>query len=145
MMKRVRWAGALIAPAVFLSAFLAMGQTGKPKQEPLGLAPIVWPSNNLYTPEKAELGRLLYFDPRLSADGAVSCATCHDPKFAFTDGAAVSTAIRGQKGGRSAPTVINHAYSLAQFWDGRAPTLEAQAVGPMANPIEMGNSHLGVV
>ena len=71
----------------------------------------------------------------------VLCATCHHPKFAFTDGSAVSTGIKGQKGGRSAPTVFNRAYSLAQFWDGRAATLEDQAKGPMANPIEMGNTH----
>src|SRR5207237_4320247 len=109
------------------------------------LAPIIWPADNPYSPEKVELVRLLYFDPRLSADGAVSCAACHDPKFAFTDGAAVSTGIKGQKGGRSAPTVINRAYSLAQFWDGRAATLEAQAVGPMANPIEMGSTHEAIV
>src|SRR5712691_11934217 len=108
---------------------------------PYGLPPIQWPKDNPYTPEKAELGRLLYFDPRLSADGTVSCATCHNPQYAFTDGAAVSTGIRGQKGNRSAPTVINRAYSLAQFWDGRAPTLEEQAKGPMANPIEMGGTH----
>ena len=145
MQYRVRWAGALIAPVLFLSYSLAFGQTGKAKKEPLGLVPVIWPADNPYSPEKAELGRLLYFDPRISADGAVSCATCHDPKFAFTDGAAVSTGIKGQKGGRSAPTVINRAYSLAQFWDGRAPTLESQAVGPMANPIEMGNTHEGVV
>jgi cytochrome c peroxidase len=145
-MKRwIRWAGALAAPAVLLWSSALWAQASKPKKEPLGLAPIIWPADNPYTPEKAELGRLLYFDPRLSADGAISCATCHDPKFAFTDGAAVSTGIKGQKGGRSAPTVINRAYSLAQFWDGRASTLEAQAVGPMANPIEMGNTHTGVV
>jgi cytochrome c peroxidase len=145
MMNRVRWAGVLLAPAIFLSSFPAMGQSGKPRKEPLGLVPIVWPADNPYSPQKAELGRLLYFDPRLSADGAVSCASCHEPKFAFTDGAAVSTGIKGQKGGRSAPTIINHAYSLAQFWDGRAATLELQAVGPMANSIEMGNTHEGVV
>src|SRR5258705_11487580 len=116
MTNRVRWAGALLASAIFLSFFPAMAQTGKPKKEPLGLVPIIWPADNPYTPQKAELGRLLYFDVRLSADGAVSCASCHDPKFAFTDGAAVSTCIKGQKGGRSAPTGINRAYSLAQFW-----------------------------
>ena len=71
----------------------------------------------------------------------MSCATCHEPRFAFTDGAAVSTGIKSQKGGRSAPTVINRAYSLAQFWDGRAGTLEDQAKGPIANPIEMGMTH----
>ncbi|MEX2263544.1 MAG: cytochrome c peroxidase [Bryobacteraceae bacterium] len=133
-------AGALV-PALFLS----MAADTKPPKEPLGLIPVIWPTDNPYSPEKAELGRLLYFDPRLSMDGSVSCATCHSPKFAFTDGAAVSTGINGQKGGRSAPTVINRAYSLAQFWDGRAPTLEAQAIGPMANPIEMGNTHEGIV
>ncbi|HYL76348.1 MAG TPA: cytochrome c peroxidase [Bryobacteraceae bacterium] len=107
---------------------------------PLGLAPIVWPADNPYTPDKAELGRLLYFDPRLSADGTVSCATCHSPKYAFTDSMPVSEGIRGQRGTRSAPTIINRAYSLAQFWDGRAATLEEQAKGPIGNPIEMGAS-----
>jgi len=112
---------------------------------PLGLLPIQWPKDNPYSPEKAELGRMLYYDVRLSADNSVSCGSCHAPAHAFTDGAAVSTGIKGQKGGRSAPTVINRAYSLAQFWDGRAATLEEQAVGPMANPIEMGNTHTAVV
>jgi cytochrome c peroxidase len=112
---------------------------------PLGLLPIQWPQDNPYSKAKVDLGKLLYFDKRLSADGTVSCATCHHPKFAFTDGAAVSTGIKGQKGGRSAPTVLNRAYSLAQFWDGRAATLEDQAKGPMANPIEMGNTHDALV
>ena len=112
---------------------------------PLGLLPIQWPADNPYTKAKAELGKLLYFDKRLSADGSVSCANCHHPKFAFADGAGVSVGIKGQKGGRSAPTVFNRAYSLAQFWDGRAATLEEQAKGPMANPIEMGNTHEALV
>src|SRR6266567_1270182 len=140
-----RWAGVWVAPAIFLYGSLLMAQQPRARKEPLGLVPIVWPADNPYSLEKAELGRILYFDPRISADGDVSCATCHDPKFAFTDGAAVSTGIKGQKGGRSAPTVINRAYSLAQFWDGRASTLEIQALGPMVNPIEMGNTHAGVV
>jgi cytochrome c peroxidase len=135
-------------PAIFFLSCLGAEQppakSAKPR-EPLGLVPVVWPRDNPYTPQKVALGRLLYFDPRLSADGTVSCATCHNPKYAFTDGAAVSTGIRGQKGNRSAPTVINRAYSLAQFWDGRAPTLEEQAKGPMANPIEMGSTHIGIV
>jgi len=108
---------------------------------PLGLVPIFWPKDNPYTPEKAELGWLLYFDKRLSVDQTVACASCHDPKFAFTDGQRFSKGIRGQLGGRSAPTVINRAYSLEQFWDGRAKTLEEQAKGPIANPIEMGHAH----
>ncbi|HYZ84067.1 MAG TPA: cytochrome-c peroxidase [Bryobacteraceae bacterium] len=112
---------------------------------PLGLLPIQFPKENPYTAEKAELGKLLYFDKRLSADGTVACANCHHPKFAFTDALPTSIGIKGQKGGRSAPTVINRAYSLAQFWDGRAATLEDQAVGPMKNPIEMGNTHEAIV
>lgn len=131
---------AILAPALFLSAAFA-----EDIRVPLGLLPIQWPADNPYSKEKAELGRLLYFDKRLSADNSVSCASCHHPKFAFADGQAVSTGIKGQKGGRSAPTVFNRAYSLAQFWDGRAATLEDQAKGPMANPIEMGFTHEALV
>jgi cytochrome c peroxidase len=98
---------------------------------------VQWPEDDPYSSAKVELGRLLYFDPRLSSDGKISCASCHAPEKAFTDGAAVSTGIAGQRGGRSAPTVINRAYSTLQFWDGRATSLEEQAKGPIANPIEM--------
>jgi cytochrome c peroxidase len=118
-------------------AVLAAQETAEEPDVPLGLAPVFWPDDNYYTPAKAELGRLLYFDKRLSSDGTVACATCHAPEHAFTDGAPVSTGINGQKGGRSAPTVINRAYSTLQFWDGRARSLEDQAKGPIANPIEM--------
>jgi cytochrome c peroxidase len=90
--------------------------------------------------ELVELGRHLYFDKRLSADESISCATCHDPDKGWTDQAAVSTGIKGLKGGRSAPTVINRVFSDAQFWDGRSASLEDQAKGPMTNPIEMGMS-----
>src|SRR5262245_29366827 len=108
---------------------------------PRGLVPIFWPKDNPYSPAKAELGWLLYFDKRLSADRTVACASCHDPKFAFTDGQPFAKGIRGQLGGRSAPTVINRAFSLDQFWDGRAKSLEEQAKGPIANPGEMGHTH----
>lgn len=104
---------------------------------PLGLVPINWPEDNEYTPAKAELGWLLFFDKRLSSDGTVSCASCHSPEHAFTDGSPVSTGIGKQKGGRSAPSVINRVYGAAQFWDGRAFSLEDQAKGPIANSIEM--------
>lgn len=108
-------------------------------EPPLGLPPVYYPDDNLYSKDRAALGKLLYFDKRLSSDGTVSCATCHSPELAFADGAPVSTGINGQKGGRSAPTVINRGYSTEQFWDGRAATLEDQAIGPIANPIEMTN------
>ena len=108
---------------------------------PLGLtqSPPV-PLSNPMTVARWELGKRLYFDPILSSDRTVSCASCHDPKRGFTDQAPVSTGIRGQKGGMSAPTVYNSGYNLLQFWDGRAATLEDQAQGPVQNPIEMFSS-----
>jgi len=93
---------------------------------------------NPYSEAKFDLGRRLYHDPRLSKDRSVSCNTCHDLNSFGDDGEPVSSGIKGQKGGRSAPTVFNAAVHLAQFWDGRAPDVEAQAVGPILNPIEMG-------
>jgi cytochrome c peroxidase len=134
-------AGALLLPATLLFAWT----DPVPPKIPAGLPPLIWPTANPYSPEKAELGRILYFDRRLSADGTVSCASCHDPNHAFTDGASSSTGIHGQRGNRSAPTILNRAFSLAQFWDGRAGSLEDQVKGPMANPIEMGNTHEAIV
>lgn len=96
------------------------------------------PSDNPMTRAKVELGRQLYFDPRLSKDSTVSCATCHNPVKGWTDNDVTSVGINGQRGGRSAPTVTNRALAPVQFWDGRAASLEAQAVGPIGNPIEMG-------
>jgi cytochrome c peroxidase len=133
------------AAAVALTALCLVAWAGERLRQPLGLPSVEWPKNNPYSAAKVELGRYLYFDKRLSADGTISCASCHEPKYAFTDGSAVSEGIRGQKGTRSAPSVINRAFSLAQFWDGRAATLEEQAKGPIANPIEMGNTHEGAV
>jgi cytochrome c peroxidase len=75
--------------------------------------PIPWPADNPYSPQKVQLDRLLYFDKRLSADKTVACASCHASEHGFTDSAPFSSGIRGQKGGRSAPTTINRAYSLA--------------------------------
>ena len=100
------------------------------------------PASNPITKGKYELGRQLYFDPRVSLDGTVSCATCHNPARGWTDGMPVSIGIAGQTGGRSAPTVINTAYGKTMFWDGRAPSLEGQAQGPIQNPIEMGKQKL---
>ncbi|MDH5542391.1 MAG: c-type cytochrome [Nitrospinota bacterium] len=109
-------------------------------QLPLGLEieKYIVPPDNPMTLEKVKLGYLLFFDERLSGDGTVACATCHNPDNAFTDGAAVSTGIGGEQGNRSAPTVINRVFSTLQFWDGRAGSLEEQAKGPLTNPIEHG-------
>jgi len=95
------------------------------------------------TPEKARLGRWLFFDKRLSADGTISCATCHDPRFAYSEAVPTSTGIRGQVGKRKSPPVLNAAWPREPvfFWDGRAKSLAEQAKGPIENPIEMGNTH----
>lgn len=117
---------------------------------PLGLPTDTWdyyvPRNNPLTPAKVELGRKLFFDARLSADGKISCATCHDPKLGFTDGKVFAEGIGGSIGTRNSPTLLNAMFNPNQFWDGRAGTLEEQAIQPLINPIEMGNpSHDTVV
>ncbi len=96
------------------------------------------PTDNPLTKEKIELGRAIFFDKRMSKDNTIACASCHMAKKGFADGMPVSTGIKGQKGGRSAPVSFNRVYSKAQFWDGRAATLEDQSIGPFTNPIEHG-------
>jgi cytochrome c peroxidase len=88
--------------------------------------------------QKTELGRALFFDKRLSEDGTVSCATCHDPASAFASGDAVAMGVREQKGTRNAPTLLNSVFSKSYFWDGRVTTLEEQAKQPLLNDNEMG-------
>jgi cytochrome c peroxidase len=99
------------------------------------------------TPERVRLGRWLFYDTRLSADNTVSCASCHKPEHAFSETTPVSSGIKGQKGGRKAPSFVNQAVTIYPvfFWDGRASSLEDQALGPIANPIEMGNTHSAMV
>jgi cytochrome c peroxidase len=105
------------------------------------LPPVPVPVNNPQSGMKIWLGKQLYFDTRLSKDNTISCATCHDPALGWSDKGPTSAGIAGQRGGRRAPPVSNAAYLPLQFWDGRAPSLEEQAKGPIANPIEMGNTH----
>ena len=116
---------------------------------PLGLSQgasqVTGLDKNPLTRAKIELGRQLYFDPRLSADATVSCASCHDPAQGYGANTRTGLGIRGQAGVRNSPVSYNRILSGAQFWDGRADSLEAQAVGPIANPIEMGFTHEGVV
>jgi cytochrome c peroxidase len=102
-----------------------------------GVAPA--PADNPLTQAKIDLGKQLFFDKNLSADRSLSCASCHELEIhAGGDGARVSTGIMGQKGDRNAPTVWNAAFQKRLFWDGRARSLEQQAVHPFLNPIEMG-------
>lgn len=116
---------------------------------PLGLATganqITGIDSNPLTRAKIELGRQLYFDTRLSKDSTVSCASCHNPAEGYAAHTQFGVGIDGQEGGRNSPVSYNRILSGPQFWDGRVDSLEAQAVGPIANPIEMGFTHEGVV
>jgi cytochrome c peroxidase len=111
---------------------------------PAGIDPTAWASiylvaGNELTPDRITLGRKLYFDTRLSKDGTVACATCHDVSRGFTDRRSVAEGIGDHLGKRSAPTTMNAALMQSQFWDGRAASLEQQAQLPILNPIEMGH------
>ena len=150
--RSAKFALTVLILALSLVSAAILGASKKPAgsallKVPLGLDPEVskWiPADNPLTPEKIELGKKLYFDPRLSVDGNISCATCHHPTFGFSNGAPVAAGFQGQIGNRNCPTVLNRLYSKAQFWDGRAASLEDQALGPVQNPIEMANTLHGM-
>lgn len=126
--------------AVELEPVLPLGLSqGAAQIDRAGLA------KNPLTRAKIELGRQLYFDPRLSVDSTVSCASCHSPTEGYSANTKTGVGIRNQLGGRNSPVSFNRILSGPQFWDGRAESLEAQAVGPLQNPIEMGFTHEGVV
>src|SRR5689334_15675233 len=145
----------IAAAAVFGSAGLALGaalvgetrvvsleQKAAPGADGLRAlyrrpATIPFPKDNTYTPEKAALGKKLYFDTRLSVTSAQSCGSCHSPSFGWGDGLAVGIGHGMQKLGRHTPTVINAAWSDIFMWDGRLPTLEEQALGPIQAAGEM--------
>ena len=108
---------------------------------PLGLPAVPIPPDNRPTAQTIALGRHLFYDQRLSQNNTLSCANCHNPKFDFTDGLSLSKGVGGEVGIRNAPTLLNVAYQPFQFWDGRALNLEEQAASPIANPVEMNQSH----
>jgi cytochrome c peroxidase len=135
-----------LVSVVLLGVFTGVAPTAaQVPAVPKGLDPLPIPADNPLTPEKIELGKQLYFDKRLSVDETVSCASCHDPEKGWSNSDTFATGIKGQRGGRSAPTIVNAAYFHLQFWDGRANELEGQALGPIQNPIEMGHTMDGCV
>jgi cytochrome c peroxidase len=130
--------GVLLATGILFAVGLSAGG-GMEQKAPLGLPPLPVPEDNPQTPEKVALGDSLFHDTRFSSTGEVSCATCHDDAKAFTDAPlSVSEGIEGLSGTRNAPTVVNAGYFDTQFWDGRSPSLEDQALHPFLNPVEMG-------
>ena len=129
--------------AALLMTLAAAAQAQSPWQPLPDRAPE--PADNPTTAAKIELGKMLYFDPRLSSTGTVSCFSCHNVMEGGDDHMTTSAGVHGLKGGRNAPTVWNSAFHSVQFWDGRAPSLEEQAKGPPVNPIEMGMANLDAV
>jgi len=101
------------------------------------LSPVKYPTDNPFSSAKVELGKILFFDKRLSGSGQISCSTCHDPQKGWSDGLETSVGNQGKQLKRNAPTIINSAHNPFQFWDGRVKTLEAQAEAVLLNPDEM--------
>ena len=125
--------------AGLLAAAGVLSDAGEEQLAPLGLPPVPIPEDNPQTPEKIALGEKLYNETRFSTTGEVGCFTCHEPEKAFTDSPLkVSEGIEKKTGTRNSPTVINSAYFTTQFWDGRSPDLEDQALQPFINPVEHG-------
>jgi cytochrome c peroxidase len=134
---------AAIVSSFSLAAAQGPGPLADPKSEnqagfPATLYSWVIPPDNQQTPAKIALGKALFFEDALSADGKVSCDHCHSPAKGFTDQLPTSMGIHAQFGQRNAPPILNALFNVTQFWDGRSPTLEAQIQGPVTNPVEMG-------
>ncbi|MCE9670859.1 cytochrome-c peroxidase [Myxococcus stipitatus] len=139
--------GVALSLAVLLSVHEAWAAPPAPASAPppdplpLGVSAALWkvsvPASAAPSPDRVALGEKLFNDKRLSLDDSVSCATCHDPNKGFTDGKTVSEGVKGLKGMRNSPTVLNALFNGSQFWDGRAASLEDQAKLPILNPVEM--------
>ncbi len=121
--------GATAAPADTIAGYMDFF-------EPLPHLPPI-PADNTMTPEKIELGKMLFFEPRISASGVISCATCHNPALGWADRIPRAVGHGGQVGERNTPTVLNSGFLESQFWDGREPDLEGQALGPIQADVEM--------
>lgn len=129
----------MIAAAAMIPGGMVMAedlQSYKDRFEPLPHLPPI-PADNSMTPAKIELGNMLFFEPRISSSGVISCATCHNPALGWADRIPRATGHDGQVGERNTPTVLNSAFLGSQFWDGREPDLEGQALGPIEADVEM--------
>ena len=136
---RIERKAALVVLGALIAGCAAQAADTAGSGPPLGLPPVPVPAHNPQSEAKVALGKKLFHDKRFSSTGEVACANCHDATKAFTDSPlAVSEGIKKLNGTRNAPTVINAAYMKTQFWDGRSPDLEDQALHPFLNPVEMG-------
>ncbi|MDR5905817.1 cytochrome-c peroxidase [Franzmannia qiaohouensis] len=140
MQHKTSWIAAIGASALLGVSLSASADDGfadyRERFEPLPHFPPI-PADNSLTEEKVELGNMLFFEPRISASGVISCATCHNPALGWSDRIPRATGHDGQIGERNTPTVLNSGFLESQFWDGREPDLEGQALGPIEADIEM--------
>ena len=140
MIKKHLLASAIAMGSAVAIVVPAMADDGlgnyRDRFEPLPHFPPI-PADNSLTPEKVELGKFLFFEPRISSSGVISCATCHNPALGWADRIPRATGHDGQIGERNTPTVLNSGFLGSQFWDGREPDLEGQALGPIEADVEM--------
>jgi cytochrome c peroxidase len=142
----MRLAPLLVGATLLLAIGTVPAQSLDPQDPPLGLPPVPVPDDNPITQAKVDLGEQLFNENRFSGDGTISCASCHQPEQAFTDGLAIAEGIKDKQGTRHTPTVVNAVYYETQFWDGRRESLETQALDPLVNPVEHGlDSHDAVL
>ncbi|SEP05027.1 cytochrome c peroxidase [Aquisalimonas asiatica] len=147
-MRRVKASGVLRRGIIAVAGVSLLGMAGqsladddgyaeyRDRFEPLPALPPI-PSDNSLTKEKIELGKMLFFEPRISSSGVISCATCHNPALGWADRIPQAVGHQGQVGKRNTPTVLNSGFLDSQFWDGREDDLEGQALGPIEDAIEM--------
>ena len=139
--QRIKFLSGLVTLVLLLSANPALVSTASAqKADFLPKLKMRVPKNNQITPERIALGKALFFDPRLSDTNQMSCATCHNPSLSWTDALPVAIGRKNQPMTRATPTILNTAYMRKLFWDGRAHSLEQQAVGPIKSAIEMNQS-----
>lgn len=141
--KSLCFAGGLLSAVGLLTSAHAVDIQAL-KEDYVRPTDIPFPDDNPYTEAKAELGKTLYFDPRMSASGTQSCGTCHNPSFDWEDGMATGTGHGHEKLGRASPTILNLAWDEVFMWDGRAESLEEQALGPIQADVEM-NMPMGLL
>jgi cytochrome c peroxidase len=130
-------AAALLATLPSFAAAPELAPAPEPADRQWLLGEVPMPADNISTPARVELGKALFFDPRLSGNATVSCATCHNPSLGWSDGQPTGVGINGTVLGRATPTIVNTAYNTQFMWDGRKKSLEDQALGPMKTPEEM--------
>jgi cytochrome c peroxidase len=152
---RMRWTAAVLGALVLASAAASVAAKGDPEPDRDSIeselekyerpSDVPHPKDNAYSPARVELGRRLFFDPRLSGSNWISCGTCHNPGLAWGDGLPKGLGHGMQQLGRRTPTVLNTAWASSLFWDGRAATLEEQALGPITSPGEMNMDMSGML